>query len=166
MTSPTPIDGLVWSYHTLGWSTRRIAGEVQTSQATVVRILDRLKKDPPENTVIMAATPPQGIPLAPVYDEEPVPFVPRQKRRSGIAWLMILNLLLIGALAATLAAANGGLIERGKQGVTGPAGPRGPAGPEREIELCARYSAYSGAIVSLTAPSGGSCGSATLIRIP
>lgn len=162
MTSPTPIDALVWSYHRLGWSTRRIAGEVQTSQATVVRILERLRKEPPRDMT----TPPAGIPaIFPAYDDETVTLPRVRRRRSGVAMLMILNLLLIGALAATLAAASGGLIARGRQGVPGPAGPRGPAGSQGAVELCARYSSYTGAIVELTAPVKGSCGTATLIRI-
>ena len=165
MTSPTPIDGLVWSYHSLGWSTRRIAGEVQTSQATVVRILERLRKDPPTDM-----TPPAGIPAIPAipaYDDDTVDYIAPRRRRSGMAALMVLNLLLIGALAATLLAANGGLIARGRTGDPGPAGPRGPAGSQGTVELCARYSAYTGAIVALSAPDKGSCGSsATLIKIP
>jgi hypothetical protein len=174
MTSPTPIDGLVWSYHQLGWSTRRIAGEVNTSQATVVRILDRLKKDPPQpETLIMNSTPPSGLPeLSPVpayYDDEQQP--PREPwlYRRGMLIMTILMILLIGALAATLAAASGGLIARGRTGPAGPPGVPGPAAPpqpHRVFQLCVRYSAFSGAVISLTAPEKGSCGTATLIRIP
>jgi len=170
VTSPTPIDGLVWSYHQLGWSTRRIADEVHTSQASVVRILDRMKKDPPagENTVIMTTTPPSGIPalLPPAYDDDE-PIIPRPRQRPGaVALLTILTLILIGARAATLAAANGGLIARGKTGPAGPQGPPGPAAPQRAFTVCVRYSTYSGAIVSMTAPVKGKCGTATMIRIP
>lgn len=169
MTSPTPIDGLVWSYHQLGWSTRRIAGEVQTSQASVVRILERLKNDPPtESMALMTTTPQSGFPavhdMPPAYaDEEPA--VPRHVS-IGTPILIILTLLLIGALGATLAAANGGLIARGRPGVQGPAGPAGPKGDKRDFKLCVRYSSYSGAITSLTAPVKGSCGTATMIKIP
>ena len=170
MTSPTPIDGLVWSYHQLGWSTRRIAGEVQTSQASVVRILERLKKDPPttESMALVNITPQSGFPavndMSPAYgDDEHI--VPRHVS-IGTPILIILTLVLLGALGATLAAANGGLIARGKPGVTGPAGPVGPQGPKRDFKLCVRYSQYSGAIVSLTAPVKGSCGTATMVKIP
>jgi len=168
VTSPTPIDGLVWSYHQLGWSTRRIAGEVQTSQATVVRILERLRKDPPtESMSLVNITPPQGIPavghIPPAYDDDE-PVLPSANH--GVVLIVVVMLVLIGALAATLMAANGGIIARGKPGPAGPAGPAGKPAQKRSFELCVRYSTYSGAIVSLTAPVKGSCGTATMIRIP
>lgn len=173
MTSPTPIDGLVWSYHQLGWSTRRIAGEVQTSQATVVRILDRLKNDPSTSesmTLVNLQTPPSGMPAAvdpipPAYDDEE----PIVRQNSSVAMLfitmMILIAVLIGLIAAILAA-NGGVIARGKPGPAGPAGPAGASAPKKNFELCVRYSTYNGAIVSLSAPVKGSCGTATMIRLP
>jgi hypothetical protein len=80
--------------------------------------------------------------------------------------LTVLTLILVGALAATLAAANGGLIYRGKTGPPGPPGPAGPPAPQRAFEVCVRYSTYNGAVVSLTAPVKGKCGTATLIRVP
>lgn len=170
MTSPTPIDGLVWSYHQLGWSTRRIAGEVQTSQATVVRILERLKKDPPPGeTMVMNSTPPGGLSqvraFPPSWAEEDEPAVRRRPRGNLI--LTVINLVLMGVLAATLAAAAGGLIARGQAGARGPAGPAGPPGPKRVFTLCVHNSQFTGAIVSLTAPDGkGSCGSGTMIKLP
>src|SRR5580765_715922 len=150
MTSPTPIDGMVWSYYQLGWSTRRIADEVHTSQASVVRILDRMKKDPPtgENTAIMTTTPPSGIPaLLPAFDDDQQVTFPRPRRNAApmLTMLTILTLILVGALAATLAAANGGLIYRGKTGPQGPPGPPGAPASQRAFEVCVRYSTYSGA---------------------
>jgi hypothetical protein len=155
----------------LGWSTRRIAGEVNTSQASVVRILERLKKDPPDPaTVVMNSTPPGGMPAVRQFplrwDDEEARGVPRHVRYGTVA-LFVLTLLLLGALAATLIAAGGGFIARGKTGPAGPPGPAGAAAPERMFELCVRYSTFSGAVVSLTAPDKhGSCGTATLIRVP
>jgi hypothetical protein len=66
---------MIWAYHLLGWSTRRIAGEVKMSQASVVRALDRMKKEPPPPPITppegwqAAATPARGIPA--VTDDTP-----------------------------------------------------------------------------------------------
>jgi hypothetical protein len=178
LSSPTPIDALVWSYHALGWSTRRIAGEVQASQSTVVRILDRLRQDPPDNgnTIIMNSTPPGGMPILPgipasaLFDDTQPQAVwtPPRHRPGGVAILTILTLVLLGALAATLAAANGGLIARGQTGPRGPAGQTGPAGSpaNRDVTVCVRYDTSNGDIAAITAPVRGSCGSMTTLRIP
>lgn len=173
MTSPTPIDGLVWSYHRLGWSTRRIAGEVQTSQATVVRILDRMKKDPPaENTVAMDTTPPSGLHalLPAAYDDDDEPRYRLPPRNSyatvAVTALVVVTLLLAGAVAGLLAAANGGLVARGLPGPAGAPGRTGPPGPVRSFTICVRYSSLTGSVTAITAPVRGGCGTATLVRIP
>jgi hypothetical protein len=71
MTVPTPEDARVWTYHLLGWPTRRIATEVGSSQSTISRIIQRIKDDPDyqkqmgdaEATAVFAAmaTPPNGF---------------------------------------------------------------------------------------------------------
>jgi hypothetical protein len=151
---------------------------VQTSQATVVRILERLKKDPPDGgaTLTMTTTPPSGMPMLPGIpqsslftddtDSWPVGPPPQRQRKSGSLLVVALTLMLLGALAATLLAANGGLIARGKPGPAGPAGPAGANAPTRSFTICVRYNSIDGDVTSISAPSKGSCGDATLIKVP
>jgi hypothetical protein len=67
-TMPSPVDLRIWLLsRTLGWSGRKVAGEVGVSQPTVVRTLERLDKEPPTEQEIndfvnVSATPPRGLP--------------------------------------------------------------------------------------------------------
>jgi hypothetical protein len=68
-TMPSPVDLRIWFLsRVLGWPQRRIAKEVDVSQPTVARTLERLTNDPPTDqemqdfvAVTSPATPPKGM---------------------------------------------------------------------------------------------------------
>lgn len=67
---PSPVDLRIWLLsRVLGWPQRRIASEVEVSQPTVARTLERLTNDPPTDAEMQefvigttTGTPPNGLP--------------------------------------------------------------------------------------------------------
>lgn len=69
-TMPSPVDLRIWFLsRVLGWTQRRIANEVDVSQPTVARTLERLSNDPPTDqemqdfVAVSTSTPPKGLPV-------------------------------------------------------------------------------------------------------
>jgi len=98
---PSPVDLRIWLLSkVMGWPQRRIANEVDVSQPTVARTLERLANDPPtdeemQNFVASGAsgTPPKGLP---VLKDRPV------LRGTSLMTLVFAGAVTIIALAVTL----------------------------------------------------------------
>lgn len=96
----------------LGWTGRRIAAEVGVSQPTVVRVLERLREDPPTDQEMQdfvtvasssssSSTPPHGMPE---LKETPKPVKPAMTPMSvALIFAVVAITLAIVAVLAVLA---------------------------------------------------------------
>lgn len=169
MTTPTPHDLRVWHYSkVLGWTERKIADEIGSSQTTVNRIIHRLEENPPsheEMSAFIGNTPPYGLPA---YNSSSAA---RKVVLAGPIWYALAVAITIVALsiAAVLIAAAISLLshEKGDPGRAGPPGPQGPQGPAGTTTLCITVDPPTGHLTKISAPRNGSCpNGSTTVKLP